>query len=246
MKVSHVHKEFLGGTQVTVHVPEFENFGKRLDELERQADEANPIDPAEVQASTAQLLAGVQELHEKALKKLESKPAGPKKAMDALMLGMLQGMAKGVSESAAEADTEEPEGDAQEVQPAKRDLQQLELLLPRGMKWSRETQAMVEQFFADWPRTRPVVLKATFDYYKKNYPEFVTLFAGHKGVKFILPEPNSPEVVADVFYIASIHWHRDGAIGLSGHCTWDEEHGYGLRLKDGKVTAVGPADEAFS
>src|SRR3954463_11546781 len=89
MKVLKVHKHFLGGdTDVSLDAPEFENFGNRMDELERFAYEADPIDPAEIQASTAKMMEHVQELHEQARKKLEAAPVGPKKAMDALMLGL--------------------------------------------------------------------------------------------------------------------------------------------------------------
>ncbi len=244
MKVIKVHKHFLGGYKdVTLEVPEFENFGRRLEELEHLADEANPVDVAEVQASTAKLMAGMQELQQKAHQKLEATEVGPKKLMDAMMLELLAGMAKGVSESEEE---QAHEDDLEtEEEPPHRNLQRLTLSLPKGTRWNKETQSLVEKFFADWAQTRRVVLKATFAYYKKIYPQALTLFPRHKGLKFILPKPSSAEAVADLFYITSIYLHADGAIGLSGHCTWDEEHGYGIRLKNGNVTAVGEADVAF-
>src|SRR5262249_34822733 len=130
-------------------------------------------------------------------------------------------------------------------EPVQRDLQQLALSLPKGLRWNKNTQALVQQFFADWPMTRPVVLQATFKHYKENYRDSLTLFPDHKGLKFILPEPTSPDTIADLFYVTSIYLHRDGSTSLSGNCTWDEEHGWGLMLKNAKVTAVGQADVAF-
>ena len=243
MKVIKVYKEFFGPTDVTLHVPEFENFGKRLDELERLADEANPIDPAEVEAFTAQMKAQTREHQKQARKKLKAMPAGPKKEMHRLMLGILEHMADRVNEPDEEEEEQEAAGEAEP--PAPRDFQHLSLSLPKGLKWNKATQALVQQFFGDWPQTRPVVLQAIFKHYKKSYRGALTLFPGHKGLNFILPEPTSPDAVADLFYITSIYLHRDGSTGLSGNCTWDEEHGWGLMLKSGKVTAVGQADVAF-
>ena len=243
MKVLKVHKEFFGPTAVTLHVPEFENFGKRMDELERLADEANPIDPAEVEALTAQLRAQTREHEKQARKKLKAMPAGPKKEMHRLMLGILEHMADRAMEAEQEEKSEEPS--AEEESRAPRDLQHIALSLPRGLRWNKKTQALVQQFFADWPQTSPVVLQATFKYYKKNYRDALTLFPGHKGLNFILPEPTTPEAIAELFYVTSIYLHHDGSIGLSGNCTWDEEHGWGLMLENGKVTDVGQADVAF-
>jgi len=247
MKVLKVHKQFLGGhTDVSLEVPEFENFGKRMDELERLADEANPIDAAEMQASTAKLMGHVQELREQARKKLDATPPGAKKGMDAVILGLLEGMAQGVAESQSrEEDSDGEEEDVDPEQPEPRDLHRVELSLPKGIKWNEKTQAVVEGFFADWPQLRSVVLKATFDHYRKDYAEFLTLFPGHKGLRFILPEPTSPEAIADLFYIETIHLHQDGSIGLSGNSTWEPEHGYGILLKSGKAKAVGEADVVF-
>ena len=46
MKILKVKKHWLGGeTDVSLEAPEFENFGNRLQEMQRLADEANPTDP---------------------------------------------------------------------------------------------------------------------------------------------------------------------------------------------------------
>lgn len=34
-------------------------------------------------------------------------------------------------------------------------------------------------------------------------------------------------------------------MGLSGDCTWDDEHGIGVLLEDGRVIDTGHADVAF-
>jgi hypothetical protein len=246
MKIIKVQKHFLSGAEVTLDVPEFANFGQRLGELERLADEANPIDPAAVEASTAAMMAHVRESQKNARKTLKAMPAGPKKDMHRLMLGLLEQMVERASQPQDQEDEDAQEPGAEQEVPFQHDRQRLQVSIPSGMKWNKTTRALLEQFFADWPQLRPAVLQATFRYYKKIYSESRTLFPNHQGVEFILPEPGSAEAVADLFYITSIHLRLDGAIGLGCYCTWDEEHGYGLRLRNGKVTAVGQADEAFS
>jgi hypothetical protein len=113
------------------------------------------------------------------------------------------------------------------------------------LKWDSTTEAAVDEFLANWPTSRPKVLEATAKYYKEKYPELLEFFGDDPGVQFILPKPGSREVVADLFRISTIHLRDDGAIGLAGPCTWDEEHGFGVLLKNGKVSAVGHASEAY-
>jgi hypothetical protein len=249
MKILKVKKHFLGGeTDVSLEAPEFENFGNRLEEVQRLADEANPIDPEEVRASTADMMEQMKTQMEEARKKHEAMPAGPKKAMDSMMLGMLEKMAKTAAQAQEESEQpddedEDEEGDVEEEE--KRNLQLLNLTVHAGIKWNKNAESMLEQFFADWPQLRSVVLRGVFEYYKGIYPELVDAYDYHKGRQFFIPEPTSPEAIQDIFYVQGIDLHKDGSMGLSGFCTWDEEHGFGVRLKDGKVTDAGAADIAY-
>jgi len=247
MKILEVKKHFFGGdTDVSLEAPEFENFGNRLEEVQRLADEANPIDPEEVRASTADMMEQMKAQMEAARKKHEAMPAGPKKAMDSVMLGMLEKMAKTAGEAQEESeqpDDENEEGDAEEAEEEKRNPHLLDV--HADIKWNKNTESMLQQFFADWPQLRSVVLRGVFEYYKGIYPQLVEAYDYHKGRQFFIPEPTSPEAIQEIFYVQSIHLHKDGSIGLSGFCTWDEEHGFGVRLKDGKVTGAGAADTAF-
>jgi len=248
MKILKVKKHWLGGeTDVSLEAPEFENFGKRLDEMQRLADEANPIDPEEVRASTAEMMEGMRTKMEEVRKRHEAMPTGPKKAMDSMMLGMLEQMAKTAAnahEESEQPDDEDEEGEVQESEEEKRNLHLLDLTL-RGIKWNKDSEKMLERFFADWPQLRSEVLRGVFEYYKGIYPELVESYDYHKGRQFFIPEPTSPEAIQDIFYFQSITLQKDGSMGLSGHCTWDEEHGFGVRLQDGKVTEVGAADIAY-
>jgi hypothetical protein len=248
MKILKVKKHWLGGeTDVSLEAPEFENFGNRLEEMQRLADEANPTDPAEVEASTAKMMAHVQELQEQARKRHEAMPTGPKKAMDSMMLGMLEQMAQTAAhaqEESEQPDDDADEGEVEESEEEKRNPHLLDLTL-RGIKWNKDSEKMLEKFFADWPQLRSLVLRGVFEYYKGIYPELVELYDYHKGRQFFIPEPTSPEAIQDIFYFHSITLDKDGSMGLCGFCTWDEEHGFGVRLQDGKVTQVGAADIAY-
>lgn len=248
MKILKVKKHLFGGeTDVSLEAPEFENFGNRLDEIWRLADEANPTDPEEVRASTTEIMERMKTQMEEARKKHQAMPSGPKKAMDSMMLGMLEKMAKTAAqaqEDSEEPDDEDEDGEVEDSEAEKRNPHLLDLTL-RGIKWNKDSEKMLEQFFADWPQLRSVVLRGVFEYYKGIYPELVETYDYHKGRKFFIPEPTSPEAIQDIFYFQSIHMHKDGSMSLSGSCTWDEEYGFGIRLKDGKVTDAGSGDIAY-
>jgi hypothetical protein len=164
-----------------------------------------------------------------------------------MMLGMLEQMAETAAQAQEESeqpDDEDDEGGAEESEEEKRNPHLLDLHLC-GIKWDKNTESVLERFFADWPGLRPAVLRGVFEYYKGIYPELVDAYDYHKGRQFFIPEPASPEAIQEIFYFQSIRLHKDGSVGLSGHCTWDEEHGFGVRLKDGKVTDAGAADIAY-
>ena len=65
------------------------------------------------------------------------------------------------------------------------------------------------------------------------------------GEQHLLPVPTTAEAVADLCCIRSIYLHPEGVVGLGGSCTWDEEHGFGVLLKENDVLAVGGEDVAF-
>jgi len=206
MKILEVKKHFFGGdTDVSLEAPEFENFGNRLEEVQRPADEANPIDPEEVRASTADMMEQMKTHMEEARKKHEAMPTGPKKAMDSMMLGMLEKMAKTAGEAQQESeqpDDEDEEGDAEGVEEEKRNPHLLDV--HAAFKWNKNTESMLEQFFADWPQLRSVVLRGVFDYYKGIYPQLVEAYDYHKGRQFFIPEPASPEAIQEIFYVQTI------------------------------------------
>jgi len=247
MKILNKEQHSRGHTELLLEAPDFENFGNRFEEMQDLADKANPTDPDEVRASTAGMMEQVKTAMEEARKKHEAMPGGPKKETDSMMLGMLEELVKtaaGFQEEPDQPDETGEEGGAEESEEEKRNPHLLQLHL-RGIKWDKNIESVLERFFADWPGLRPTVLQGVFEYYKGIYPELVDAYDYHKGKQFFIPEPSSPEAIQEIFYFQSIHLQKDGSAGLSGNCTWDEEHGLGVRLEDGNVAAVGAADIAY-
>jgi len=121
-------------------------------------------------------------------------------------------------------------------------LERLTVSCPEGMNWDKTLDARVDQFLVDWPKIRPRVLKEVFNLYKKIQPE-VRRIHDNPGAPFVLPEPATPEVVADLFRVSGIYLqHDETSIGIGGGCTWDLEHLWGVLLRDNNVVEVGGID----
>ena len=206
-------------TEVEMSVPEFQNFGQRLGELELKAHKIVLAEPMVFPPNQGKLWPWLEKLA-------------------TIIEWCLKAMGRKETDSAEEERALEPDPEDFVY-----DLQRLRVLLPEGMRWDPLAEARVDRFLADWPALRPAVLDATFKYYQDFRPEVADFFGDE--AQYVLPEATGPEVVADLFRITAIHLHPDDAIGLGGPCTWDEEHGYGALIKSGVVT-VGQEDEAFA
>jgi len=103
----------------------------------------------------------------------------------------------------------------------------------------------VDRFLTNWPKLKPKVLNATFEVYRSVYPVVMEFIGDDPGVQYVLPTPNAPESITDHLALETVFFRADKKIGLSGHCTWDDEHGWGVLLKDGAVIGAGGADEAL-
>jgi len=120
------------------------------------------------------------------------------------------------------------------------DLQALRVICPANSEWDATTEARLDGFLADWPLLRGRVLQAVGDFYADQHRKNL-LFPD----PILAPKPGSLQLVDDRIRIASIYLREDGLIGLSGECTWNEEHGLGVLLDDGRIIETGHADVAF-
>jgi hypothetical protein len=239
--------------RVFLEVPKFQNFGQRLGELERKAREVEQTDPDpwEVAAADGKILT----LTKAEMKKLQ-------KRWDALDITDPEFGKKLVSiEQELNQHTVDLPGDLkrevkkkttkgkvkkERFSKPKYDLERLRVELPEGMKWDKTAEARVDRVLADWPEIRPVVLKAVFKFYKKIHST-VRRMHDNPGAPFVLPEPTSPDVVADLFHVSAIYLQDDETtIGIGGSCTWDLEHFWGALIRKNKVVEVGGIDEAFN
>ena len=61
------------------------------------------------------------------------------------------------------------------------------------------------------------------------------------------PKAAKPDDLRFLLQLSSVYIHPAdaqgrGDIGLTFHCEWDDEHGIGVRIRDGKVVDVGYSD----
>lgn len=237
----------LGMTEVYTRVPGFMNFGQRLGDIERQsyeavmADDEENEDPelmAELEADIEDSMKDMKASMESIGKAAKDMPDGPQKEAMALL-------ATEVARLGEEAEDEEDcKDETQETEEDRftYDLEVLRVSLSDEASWDTAVEERVDQFLADWQEIRPVVLEATFAYYSESHPELLQVF-GEDELR--MPKPDSPDIVADLFCISAVYLHEDGSVGLGGPCTWDEEHGWGVRIRDRRVVAIGYESDAF-
>lgn len=139
--------------------------------------------------------------------------------------------------------------------PASRVLEQtinedFTLCLPANQNYTRaELQAFthkIESFIDRWATIQRQVLEQAYDTYKHAYEEELFLEGDAEAVDpDAFPKPTSVAVVASLISFHAFHFYDDDqAIGLSGSCSWDQEHGIGIRVHGDKVIGFGNADVA--
>jgi hypothetical protein len=218
--------EDLNFCAVLIRVPDFENFGVRMDEIKEKESEAELNDPKfpDFLKETTEKL---DELTKSNLKTLEERPttlpAGPEKDWAHLALEIIKGMEKEFWSD--------------------HDPRVLTVNFPNGVDWDNY-EAKLNKFLTEWPELRPKFLEEIFALYKQLHPRAVEFYR-EDCREFTLPDPTSAKVVENLFKIHSIHLHVDDRVGISGNCTWDHEHGFGAMIENGRFLEIGAADEAF-
>lgn len=255
LKVKNAKSRF-ESTEVEIRIPKFQNFGLGLADLERQADEyekklqadLSPDEQAKNEAEWAKEEAEGDKFLKELAENMRASVAQAKKerADEKLPQGVIQAMEL----LAASLETEPDEPDPKEIlsrteEVSPKDFELFTVMPSDGIKWDAKAEAKIDEFIKAWPEVRPQVLKQAYVCYKKLYPELKDIFGDMPTFKFTMPKPTKPEVVEDIFSISMIYLRNDGAIGITGSCTWDEEHGFGAVIKKGKVVAFGHADEGF-
>jgi len=261
LKVKAAKSEF-DVTEVEIRIPKFQNFGLGLAERERQSAEYEKkreagMPPAELAKKEAewakeeaegdailkQFAENMRGAVAESKKEISKAPPDDKDiGMANLLVNAMEQLAQSLEDGPDEPDPDDAPPQAKESRPE--DFETFLVLPHHEMKWNKATETLVDKFIRDWPNLRLEVLKAAHKYYRKLYPELKETYGDMTEFNFIMPKPTSPQSVEDIFSIQTIHLHKDGEIGLSGSCTWDEEHGFGVRIKNGKVAAFGDYDGA--
>lgn len=232
-------------TEVIVRVPGFDNFGKRLNEIDNLIYDALEADP-ELEDKLIDAGQKVTQVYDDSQKQLQEKidamPDGPEKKSLLTVQENIQKM-KDMVESVDDEDEEDFELEDEEE--AEHDIEQFVVSLPERAAWDEDTERKVDRFLTNWPNLKQKILDANFEVYKTVYPIVTELMGDDPAAKHVFPKPTGPEAIADHFSIDTLHLRADKQIGLSGHCTWDEEHGWGVLLKKGAIVSAGGAEEAF-
>ena len=119
-----------------------------------------------------------------------------------------------------------------------------------------EQQAAVDRLVRDEPELHAAVREAIYRYYKNSYSVYkealslgAAMFGGAEEIDQILPQITAGDELDDLVQIGGIYIHPavggSASIGMDFEVPWDEEHGIGLRLDEGKVAEIGMGHEAF-
>lgn len=250
-------------SEVEIRIPNFQNFGLGLAELERQAEEhekkleanMSPAkrkkkeaewakEEAEGDAFLKELAENMRSAASEAKKEVsKASPDDKDVRMASFLAEAMDQLAKSLEDGPDDPDSNDETVKKEESRPG--DFELFTVMPSDGMKWDTKSEAKIDEFIKTWPTVRPQILKQAHAYYKKLYPELKEIFGDMTEFNFFMPKPTKPEVLEDIFSINMIYLRDDGAIGISGSCTWDEEHGFGAVIKKGKVVAFGHADEGF-
>jgi len=221
--------------EANIKVPSFQNFGARLGAVERESFEMLMARQAGKDPTTPPMdIKGM--ISEMAAKQKEAAKQLPKEfsGLGDIMSGLFSQLEN------LEIEDTPPVYDEKDFECYNYDLQELCVVLPADdSEWDSAAEAKLDQFLAEWPEIRPRVSQALYDYYVNWYPQL-----DRYNDPILHPAPGDPQLVEDRARITTIYLGKDDRIGLSGACTWDDEHGLGILLENGQVIDCGYADVA--
>ena len=245
-------------TEVNIKVPAFQNFGARMPQVEQEAldailaeggGEANEeeVDEEEAKKFDAELDGMMADMLQQSKAALEARMATLSPEERAQASAALAEMENFDWESDDEEEEDEEDGNEdQDCEEEEHDLQEFRVVCPAKSGWNDKVEAKLDAFLAGWPALRPRVLQSVCSYYQEFYRcngfDKTPLDAANL---VIMPAPGAPDLIGDRMRVTTIHLRKDGLIGLTGDCTWDEEHGFGLLLKDGEIIDAGQCDVAY-
>ena len=231
-------------------LPDFKNFGEKLDEIENAHCNIVLNDP-KMPGILANGLSNMVNLIDNLAPQLDDKIEEFRKENPKLAKQLKENLFKMAEELSKDVDEiENMDDDDDEVivkDQAKEDPEVFSVYIPDNKKWEKIYEDRLDEFLDLWPSVRQKALDAVFDdYYKKCYDDIWEFAGGEPHDKLILPDPADSSVIENIIRFYSIHIHAEpGRFGLEGQCTWDDEHGIGILIEYDKVLSVGGASTSF-
>jgi hypothetical protein len=102
--------------------------------------------------------------------------------------------------------------------------------------------SLFEWLSANQDRMVQEVRAAIYEYYKRVYPEYRNSQQQGPWSALEVPEVVQGNEIDDNLRLTEVVLHRKKSrIGLLFDCTWEDEHGFGVRIDDFHVAEVGDA-----
>jgi hypothetical protein len=105
-------------------------------------------------------------------------------------------------------------------------------------------QQALETFLEQQEHYKQIALEALLEFYRKD---ILPLWKENDyfGVPELAPDVHTTSAFETLLSYPRLFLHDGASWGLEFECTWDVEHGTGVRFKDGNVVDAGLAEVAF-
>lgn len=156
-----------------------------------------------------------------------------------------------------EGSEDEEEGEYSTTTPVKfLGAEEMEVLCSSSQdQMGKKQKKTMEEFLKKQQELAPQILEKIFEWYKDNYSSYKDGWMSggemsEEELEEFLPAPNSAQnllshLTPAVLHLPSEKNFAEDTFGIEFDCDWDEEHGLGVLVKNGKVLEVGHAQVAY-
>lgn len=254
--VSIDHDPITDLTEVQIRVPGFQNFGKGLRDLIEESalrvaqsigytsdDDADneEILVHQLEELNRTVMKGMQDMMDEQLRRFEEMPEGEEKEFIRSQMEELRLMNEMADLDAAAEDTSDTDDAEEDPDASIYDPELIRVGLAIGTEWDANAEQKISAFLKDWNAIRPQVRKRVFDYYASVRYECLLWETDES----LLPEPSDISVIDNLFILNTINLIDDNRFGLTGACSWDDEHGLGIVVQNGQIVSVGHASDVY-
>ncbi len=221
-----------GEKYCVAELPAFRIFGQRYDEIVAAALQAH--------RESLHAWASDEEASRRAQEAVEKAKRG---CLGAIVLGILdlafRFLTRPSADDAAETSAQSAHGPPQQ-EPFR--LGQVKVSLGSGKQMSANQRSLFEWLSTNQDRVAQEVKAAIYEYYRGVYPEYRNSHRQGPWLSLEVPEVIQGNEIDDNLRLTEVVLHRKkSSIGLLFDCTWEDEHGFGVRVDDFRVAEVGDA-----